>query len=175
MACFILFTLAKSSVINWLQKLNFDNVTHFGFYTKKRNDFCKSILNFGYLTVGVYTNVFFEFKNIFWQSLFDEIEKTKKSDWFYIVYYFSFWIQNTVFVLILHFNSAVNVFMIKFIIFGFPIALLFQLFYQFMENRFSSIKCSHCFEENGDEKKVNQFLYKHYIKFIFVATLIQMK
>ena len=72
MACFILFTLVKSIVINWLQKLNYDNVTHFGFYT---NDFCKSILNFGYLTVGVNKNVFFEFKNIFWQRLFDEIEK----------------------------------------------------------------------------------------------------
>jgi Ca2+-binding EF-hand superfamily protein len=42
-------------------------------------------------------------------------------------------------------------------------ALFFQLFYQFMENRDSSIKCSNCFEENGDEKKVNQFLHKHKI------------
>jgi hypothetical protein len=42
-------------------------------------------------------------------------------------------------------------------------ALFFQLFYQFMENRVSSIKCSNCFEENGDKKKVNQFLYKHKI------------
>ena len=117
-----------------------------------------------YSAIGVFKITF----DLDHDEIRDTVYNTKgQKNWFYIVYYLLSWVQNVVFVLILFFNSTKSYLMISFIVLSFPIAVLFQIFYEMIERKQSSSQCCNCLanwcKDSEEKMKLNELLFKYEI------------